>query len=87
MDISDPVSPKIVGSLELGGFINAVATAGKYVYVTDEEFGVRKIRVSDPATPEVVASFDTPGEPTEVAVSGDLVIVNDAFSLLVLRSK
>ena len=49
--------------------------------------GGRKIRVSDPATPEVVASFDTPGEPTEVAVSGDLVIVNDAFSLLVLRSK
>ena len=87
VDISDPGSPVIVGSLELGGFINAVAAAGEYVYVTDEEFGVRKIRVSDPAAPVVAASYDTPGEPTEVTVSGDLVIVNDAFSLLVLRSK
>jgi hypothetical protein len=43
--------------------------------------------VSDPAAPVVAASYDTPGEPTEVTVSGDLVIVNDAFSLLVLRSK
>jgi hypothetical protein len=85
VDIRDPESPSIIGSLALGGFINAIAIKGEYAYVTDEDFGVRKIHIGDPMNPVLVASFDTPGEPSEVTTYGEYVIVNDAFSVLVLR--
>jgi hypothetical protein len=87
VDVSEPGAPKIVGTLELGGFVNAVEVAGDFAFVTDEEFGVRQVLVKDPKAPVLVSSFETPGEPTELAVTGNHVIVNDAFSLLVLRSR
>ncbi|MCP4724143.1 MAG: hypothetical protein GY863_03860, partial [bacterium] len=63
----------------------SVATAENFAYVTDENFGLKKIDISDPSSMKVVAEFKTSGEPSDVALYGEYVLIADGFSLIILK--
>jgi hypothetical protein len=61
-DISNPLVPIEVGSVELAGsFSFAVCADGDFVYVANGDKGLWAIDVSDPANPVEVGFFDSPG--------------------------
>jgi len=76
IEISDPESPQIVGSVDTPGFPQAVAVSGSYAYVADF-FSLQVIDITDPRHPQIVGSVDTPGHTLNVAVSGTYAFVAD----------
>ena len=55
-----------------------VAVFGSYVYVADDEAGLRVINVADPAHPMEAGFYDTPGNAYGIAVSGVYAYVADS---------
>jgi hypothetical protein len=77
LDISNPVSPVILGNVDTPGSARAVVVAGAVAYVADWDSGLQVIDISNPTAPTIVGSVDTPGSAGGVAVSGTLVYVAD----------
>jgi hypothetical protein len=72
VDISNPHSPKELGSINLEGYPTAIKVVGKYAYVSgdsDQLFTVNDI--SDPANPVNLGYSVISGGATSVAVSGN----------------
>jgi len=80
IDISDPTSPSIVGTVNTPNDCFAVAVAGSYAYVADGESGLQVIDISNPTVPVIVGSVNTPGSAREVAVAGSYAYVADGWS-------
>jgi hypothetical protein len=80
IDITNPASPQIVGSVDTPGFANAVAVSGTHAYVADYASGLQVIDITSPASPQLVGSADTPGSASGVAVSGTYAYVADNTS-------
>jgi hypothetical protein len=80
IDISNPQSPQIVGSVDTPGSANGVAVAGTYAYVADWYPGLQVIDISNPESPQIVGSVDTPSAAIGVTVSGTLAYVTDQTS-------
>jgi len=78
IDISNPVSPVIVGAVDTPGDGRAVAVSQGFVYIADGDFYVQVIDVKNPLSPILVGGVDTPGSARDVAVSGEYVYVADA---------
>jgi hypothetical protein len=79
IDVSDPASPAILGSVFTPGFALGVAVSGTMAYVAyagDYDSGLQVIDVSDPASPAILGSVFTP-YPSGVAVSGTVAYVAD----------
>ena len=51
----------LVGQIDTPGFAQGVAVAGDYVYIADNESGLRVVDVSNPAAPVEVGSLPMPG--------------------------
>jgi len=79
VDISNPASPAIVGSVDTPDYALDVAVAGTYAYVADYASGLQVVDISNPASPAIIGSGDTPGEslasPIGVAVGGDYAFI------------
>jgi len=82
VDISDPTSPEIVGSVDPSADITGVAVASSYAYITDVSFsGFKVIDISTPTSPEIVGSVQTLGStPIGVAVAGSYAYIADGFN-------
>ncbi len=96
INISDPASPRLVGSYDTPGdatkvWIRGASASNIYAYVADGDKGIRAIDVSDPASPvdfDPVLTYDTAGFASDIAVNqtGDMVIVGDGSAGLTMIS-
>lgn len=77
VDVSDPRTPFIAGSVETPGNANDVRVEGNFAYVADGPAGLRIIDVTSPASPLSVAAIDTPGVATDLAVAAGRAYVAD----------
>jgi len=80
LDISDPATPVVAGSLETPGGPWGVDVSGDHAYVADGPAGLQAIDISDPANPVIVGSVATPDFASGVHVSGNYAYVADNFS-------
>jgi hypothetical protein len=80
IDISEPTSPQIVGSVDTPGYAHSVVVSGIYAYVADEFVGLQVIDISEPTSPQIVGSVDTPDDAWGIAVSGSHAYVADEFA-------
>jgi len=80
IDITNPESPHIVGSVNTPGNAIGVAISSAYAYVADYESGLQVIDITNPQSPQIVGSLGTPGIARNVVVSGAYVYVADEVS-------
>jgi hypothetical protein len=73
--ISNPASPKIMGSLDGLGNTRQIAVDAGIAYITSREHGVFIIDVKNPRHPEMLAHYDPIEVATGVAISGDVLLV------------
>jgi len=71
LDVSNPASPAVLGSVILPAVINRIAVSGGFAYVVAGAAGLRVVDVSNPAHPTEVSHAD--GLAYDVAVSGTRV--------------
>jgi plastocyanin len=76
-DVSNPSSPVVSSTLDLGSVGYALAVSGTHLLVAQGTVGFKVIDVSNPAAPAVVGYLDTPGTAKGVAVSGSYAFVAD----------
>ncbi len=96
VNVSDPASPRLVGSYDTPGdatkvWIRGVSANTTYAYIADGGKGIRAIDASDPASPvdfDPVLTYDTAGFASDIAVNqtGDMVIVGDGSAGLTMIS-
>ena len=77
IDISNPATPTLVGSVDTPGEAVAVTVSGIYAYLASTFAGLQIIDITDPAAPALVGSQDTPGSAQDVSVSGNFAYVAD----------
>jgi hypothetical protein len=91
LDISDPVSPVMVGATGLGLFgtrwsIKGIAVDDTYAYLIDDVVGLRVIDISNPTAPVEVGFSPVPGAPADVAVTDDHIwVATEASGLFSFR--
>jgi hypothetical protein len=69
VDVRDPASPLIVGSLDTSGTANAIAVEDGMVFVADGN-GLHVVDARNPSSPLLVGSTALPGEVVQVAYEG-----------------
>ena len=77
LDVSDPLRPRVLGSL--GGFDNLrqIRVRGNFVYVVSRETGLYIVDVSDPARMRLCSRYDTVEMATGIDVAGDVAFVSE----------
>jgi hypothetical protein len=82
LDVSNPGSPTLLGSLELGVTVHAVFVEGNYAYLAaaDDAAELRVVDVSHPSSPVQIASVLLPetADAISVAAVGGMVYVGRA---------
>jgi len=76
-DVSDPESPRLVGSVNLAGEALGIVLEGTRAYVANGMQGVTVIALTDPWVPVVLGHYNTQGSVRDLAVSGTLVAIAD----------
>lgn len=84
VDVSDPLRPRVTGSLYATGIATGVVTRGSYAYLAESDQGFRVIMISDPGNLITVSTLDTPGQALDLAVSGRYLYVADGWGGLVV---
>lgn len=84
LDITDPATPTLVGSMALGGTPTNIAVSGNYAYITSDSNAqeLQIINITNPAAPAQVGSYNAPGnaDGLGVFVSGTTVYFVRVFS-------
>jgi hypothetical protein len=80
IDITNPTSPQIVGSLNTPGVAIDVAISGSHAYVADGVSGLQVIDITTPASLQIVGSVNTPENAVGVAIFGSHAYVGDGWS-------
>ena len=75
IDISNPASPFIVGSLNNQHHMLGLTAFGSHLYVADADLGLQVIDISNPATPSLLSTLQIPGSAFDVAVSDSIAYV------------
>jgi hypothetical protein len=70
LDITNPLSLTVVGSVPLPYSSEGIAVQGNYVYASVRYMGLSVIDVSNPTAPHIVAQYLAPGDTVDVAVAG-----------------
>jgi hypothetical protein len=94
LDVSNPASPTLLGSLNLGATASAVTVSGDYAYVASASNNqeLQIINISNPSSPSLAGSYNASGssDALSVAVSGDVVYLgrvdNSGAELLILNA-
>ncbi|MBF0129304.1 MAG: DUF4347 domain-containing protein [Alphaproteobacteria bacterium] len=71
IDISNPVSPSLLGTYDTPGYASGVVVNGTYAYVADLNRGLQVINISNPASPSLAGSLWLAGSTFGVTVSGN----------------
>lgn len=77
VDVTNPASPRLVGTVDTPGNANDVRVSGPWAYVADGGAGLVVVDVADPMAPAVVGVADTPGDATDLVLVGDHALVAD----------
>ena len=67
VDVSDPTSPGVVGSVDTPGSAQAVAVSVDHAFIADDFSGMQVIDISDCLNPHLVGSVDAIGYATGIA--------------------
>jgi hypothetical protein len=81
IDIGDPASLAIVGSIEMPCYGQALTVSGNYAFVSDG-YILYIIDISNTVSPIIMGSVEVSEHTTDVAVSGNYAYVLGGFSLL-----
>ena len=78
IDISDPIRPGLISSLEYPGFAQKMILDGDYVYLLSSyNVNLRIINISDPDNPELTGYYTTPDDPYNFVVGDEIIFVAD----------
>ena len=77
LDISNYTNPVLLSRLEMGEFVNAVATKGMIAYVAAGRENLNIVDFSDPANPVLIGNIDTGRRARDAVVVGDLLYFVD----------
>jgi hypothetical protein len=77
VDISDPLAPYLVASIDVAAPTMSVAASGSYAYVATLWHGVHVFDVSTPASPAFVTVFRTIDRASDVFLADDVLYVAD----------
>ncbi|MCP3974392.1 MAG: PKD domain-containing protein [bacterium] len=77
VDITDPLNPFIVGTVDTPGYAVDIALLGNTVFVADSGEGVQAIDVSTPSSPAIIGNVDTPGSAVDIALTATHAYVAD----------
>lgn len=80
VDVSNPLTPGIVGTLDTSGNANDVRVVGNLAYVADGISGLQIIDVTSPALPTLAGFTETPGVAWDVAIAGNYAYIADGDS-------
>lgn len=83
VDVSNPSSPALLGTADLGGDSRSVAVSGNYAYVAARDSGVYVVNVTNPAAPVKVKTIKTLSA-RGITVSGNKVYVAASDSGMVV---
>lgn len=61
LDVHDPATPQVTGSVSLANEVRDMAVAGNLVYVANGNTGLVIIDITDPAKPQIIGKHQTPG--------------------------
>jgi hypothetical protein len=78
VDVANPTSPAILGSLDLDADAIEVVVSGHHAYVALFYNEIAVVDVSDPATPLAVASISIPAQARSFDISGPYLYVGSA---------
>ena len=76
LDVSDPLRPRLLGSLDGFDNLRQIRVRGSFVYVVSRETGLRIVDVSDPAHMRLRSRYDTVEMATGIEVVGDVAFVS-----------
>lgn len=77
IDISDPVTPKKLGTINTSGQAHGLAVINERAYIADGTSGLQIVDVEDPLNPKIIGFVNTPGNAYSVAVTGNTAYVAD----------
>jgi hypothetical protein len=77
VDISNPLSPHIIGSVDTPDWAKGIYVSGDYAYVADGDSGLQVIDISNPSNPSIIGSVDTPGHAYDAFISGSYAYIAD----------
>ena len=77
IDLTDPASPTVIGSVETLGTVYGITIVGDKAYCVTPTTGLQIIDISNPESPQIIGSVDTPGYAYSVAVQEDKAYVAD----------
>lgn len=77
IDVSDPESPFIAGSVPTAGTAYDVAVEGNWAIIADGSAGLVVVDITDPTNPDDVGWYDTPGVAAGIAIKGNYAYVAD----------
>ncbi len=81
LNISNPATPTVVGSLSTMQYAYKILLTGNYVYITDSNSGLTVINISNPAAPTMLwASGTTNGAVNDFIISGGYAYVVSSLS-------
>lgn len=75
-DVSNPVAPPVISSIDTPDFAIDIAAAGRYAYIAGRESGMQVIDISDPSDPIIVADVPTPDAAQAIKVHKDYAYVS-----------
>lgn len=78
LDITDPPSSTVLGSVYVGTTPEGLAVRGDYAYVADWDDGVVVVDISNPTAPVRIANVPTGNLAHDLALEGDYVYVADS---------
>jgi hypothetical protein len=70
IDISDPASPQLAGSVSTPFYLGGAALAGNYAYLASGSWGLLVTDIGDPEDPYLVGACSTPSGLSHAAVAG-----------------
>ncbi len=77
LDVTDPLKPRLLGSLDGFDNLRQMCVRGRFAYVVSRETGMRIVDVSDPANMRIRALYDTVAFATGIEVAGDVAFVSE----------
>ena len=80
VDVSDPSSPVLVGSVATIGDAHGVAVSDGYAYVADDWFYFNVVDISAPAAPMIVRTIRSPHRVFDVVIDEDIAYLADGLS-------
>lgn len=81
IDVSQPITPRSVGSVEMPGSAGMAVLRDNYAYVAAGTSGLQVVDISNPTTPQLSGTLDTPGDSRRLALAGNYAYMFDTSAL------